>query len=307
MSVDGTAFTAKDYPSPARLNKKTNFVGTGTELAALSTTYAGQLASVTVSGGGYIGGIVYKRSTDNTTWEGLSTSKHYHDADSETGGGLLANVFIENIGQFYFLNMLHASVGKAAVVKASGASATDVVDATNSRIDLNTGTVSGDYVNVQNGGIKLSFTGNAVWQARVRFNANTMFAARMGVHTENIQDSTVVDRKFGIEACDSASVAKNWQIVTANATTRSVFDTTEDCNQAQDRSYKLEFTTATDVKFTVEGTTIFTTTSSIPTTFRTGQARIANFGIKTNNTTGKILRVCGYAVYGQLSDDHWMV
>lgn len=50
------------------MNQKTNFIGTGAQIAALGTTYAGQLAFCTSTGSGFIADKSYRRNTANDAW-----------------------------------------------------------------------------------------------------------------------------------------------------------------------------------------------------------------------------------------------
>lgn len=50
------------------MNQKTLYVGTGTQLEALSTTYAGMYAYVTTAGGTKIADTLYQRNAANSAW-----------------------------------------------------------------------------------------------------------------------------------------------------------------------------------------------------------------------------------------------
>jgi hypothetical protein len=51
----------------AKMNQKTVLIDTGTNIAS-ATTYPGQLAYCTVTGSGFIAGIMYQRNVANTAW-----------------------------------------------------------------------------------------------------------------------------------------------------------------------------------------------------------------------------------------------
>src|SRR3990167_1156808 len=68
MGTAGLEFDATDMPEKARLNQKTTFVGTGTQINALSTTYAGQLAFCTLTGSGFTIETLYVRNAANNAW-----------------------------------------------------------------------------------------------------------------------------------------------------------------------------------------------------------------------------------------------
>src|SRR3990167_2310674 len=68
MGTAGLEFDATDMPEKARLNQKTTFVGTGTQINALSITYAGQLAFCTSTGSGFTSDRIYVRNSANSAW-----------------------------------------------------------------------------------------------------------------------------------------------------------------------------------------------------------------------------------------------
>lgn len=72
MGSGGGIWDAADAPSAARLNQKSTFVGIGTQIAALATTYAGQFAYATSTTGGFTIDVLYVRNAANTAWVNLS-------------------------------------------------------------------------------------------------------------------------------------------------------------------------------------------------------------------------------------------
>jgi len=68
MGSAGLEFDSNDQPSASRLNQKTTFVGTGAQINALSTTYAGQQAFCTSSGSGFTADTMYVRDSADSAW-----------------------------------------------------------------------------------------------------------------------------------------------------------------------------------------------------------------------------------------------
>ena len=75
MGSGGTEWDAVDSYSSARLNQKTVFVGTGTQIDALSTTYAGQLAFATSATAGFTADTLYERNAANNAWNAIEYSE----------------------------------------------------------------------------------------------------------------------------------------------------------------------------------------------------------------------------------------
>lgn len=69
MGSAGLQWDVSDVLTAARLNQKNLFVGTGVQIAGLTTTYAGQLAFCTSTGSGFTAGYLYERNAANTAWK----------------------------------------------------------------------------------------------------------------------------------------------------------------------------------------------------------------------------------------------
>ena len=68
MGSAGLEWDTADVLTKARLNQKNTFVGTGAQINALTTMYAGQLAFCTSTGSGFSVNMSYVRNTANTAW-----------------------------------------------------------------------------------------------------------------------------------------------------------------------------------------------------------------------------------------------
>ena len=68
MGSAGLEFDPADSYSASRLNQKSIFVGTGTQIDALSTTYPGQLAFATSTTAGFTIDVLYIRDAANAAW-----------------------------------------------------------------------------------------------------------------------------------------------------------------------------------------------------------------------------------------------
>lgn len=75
MGSGGTSWDTADVLTKVRLQQKTTFVGTGAEINAIVTTYAGQLAYCTLSGSGFTIDVFYKRDAANTSWSTLGSNQ----------------------------------------------------------------------------------------------------------------------------------------------------------------------------------------------------------------------------------------
>lgn len=68
MGSGGTEWEVADVISASRMNQKTLYVGTGTQINALSTTYAGMYAYCTTAGSTFVADTLYQRNAANSAW-----------------------------------------------------------------------------------------------------------------------------------------------------------------------------------------------------------------------------------------------
>ena len=88
MGSAGLEWDTADILTKARLNQKNLFVGTGSQINALTTTFAGQHAYCITSGSGFIAGEEYKRDSTNTVWKSASSVT----GEIKFGGWALASI-----------------------------------------------------------------------------------------------------------------------------------------------------------------------------------------------------------------------
>jgi len=84
MGSGGTEWEVADVISASRSNQKTWFIGTGSQINALSPTYAGQIAFCTSTGSGYTVENIYQRDSSNSSWVALKIGTQLSTALSET-------------------------------------------------------------------------------------------------------------------------------------------------------------------------------------------------------------------------------
>src|SRR6266487_1370866 len=93
-----------DNNSAARENQKSVTINTGTNLAALTTTYANQLVVSSDTSAGFIANTLYMRNAANNAWVAVNV-KHNHSADTDLAGGLFSDILDQNLYQFVLYNM----------------------------------------------------------------------------------------------------------------------------------------------------------------------------------------------------------
>lgn len=99
--MSGLEYGSADVLTPARLNQKTRFIGTGAQIAAIGTTYPGMAAFCTSTGSGFTVNTEYVRNNANDGWLDFSlgniasvgdTLTHSHDAESGSNSATYAKI-----------------------------------------------------------------------------------------------------------------------------------------------------------------------------------------------------------------------
>lgn len=305
MSAGGYYTAGSDTNSAARANQKSVTIDTGTNLAALSPTYANQLIVSTDSTGGFSAGVMYQRNNANTAWVSfVPMAAHDHSASTASAGGTLFNVYADNMGQSILESELISPKATEFFTSATGGTITDDIAANQWRVKCDTGVVANNFAQADFGGIRADFGNPIKFQAKVeQQTVTTSLQARIGTNIE--KSNAAVDtttKSIGFEFCDSTGTT--YQLESCNATARSVLNTTQAFNGVH--SLKLLYTPSVNIVGQVDATTASTKTDNLPNSGPTQADRLLRFGIMTTNTTVKDLYVYG-ATIAYWPNDNWTV
>lgn len=304
MSVPGGYFITEEFFSPARFNRKTNTHLTGAEIAALSPTYPNQKVVCTATGSGFTVDTEYLRNSANTAWIGGSGGVHLHDASTDAAGGLLSDILYANTAKVLWEHIPTPTAGQFKVEASSGTAS----DATNiAHLTLNSGAANGNWVHVSRVGVGVSFASPQRFLARLFVSHNVNVTARVGVCAERVEATGDSIRKYGLEVCDSAGTPRNWDVFTADGTTRTATVSTEDVAQVSARAYRLDFAVATNVKFFVNGsgTANVTKSTNVPASGTVVGSRNIGAGIRNNTTVARTMSLSGMAFVGVPATTAW--
>lgn len=314
MSSIGNAWVGEDNISAARMNAKTVWIGTGTQLAALSPTFAGQIAVSTTTASGFTGDTAYFRNAANDTWLFLSMSKHTHSTDTHLSGGLYTDIRYANFLDAYTLDYKNAKKEDFHSILGGSGTVTNDVSSSSGKVIIDTGIVANDYAQIVDYGVKFGFGRKSRFAVKMGLNGETNLITRIGIAGEDINGANTTTRKYGIEGCDSTGI--NWVMFSANGTTRSGTVTTNTgLNSGFDttgQNYRLDHTPNVDIKFYANGTncgancTISAAGGFIPNDGDTGSDYVLRLGVKTTNTTGKKIALWGCQLEGKINDSRWV-
>jgi hypothetical protein len=292
----GTPWVNADFLSPSRMTLMSFLKLTAAQANSLNPKFPGQAFFAKDSGFGFSQNGVYVLDSAGSTWLPLAGGKHNHSADDAVSGGFLSDIMVANITKNYFIQ--GSTLGDFMNVGTGTASE----EPTNNRIAL-TCAASGTFRHLSKGGIGLDFGRQSAFAFKGHSTANIQLSAKIGVCLENVNDAHTDTRKYGIEACDSAGVAQNWQIVSATGAggSRTATASSENALQGSPRAYKLIHNVGQSIQFFVNGTLNQTKSTNIPASGNNSNNNLS-IGYKTNNATSKSLYVHYSRLAGSISD-----
>src|SRR5215212_2846027 len=166
--------------SQARMNIKTNLVGTGDQILSKSTgsLVKGMIASVTdpSTGGALKAGIF---QWNGTNWTSPTGGIHTHQSTSD--GGTLQSILLKAIQNTWFVPNLGVTKDRFYQTGTGTATYTNTLSGTNVYVEATTGIVANNSANLRYGGINYSFTQPSAFVTRIQLaNTTTSSQARVG-------------------------------------------------------------------------------------------------------------------------------
>ena len=309
--VTGGPFQAGQPVSAAELNKKTF---TYTDNLANETTIAGQVFINTVNNGAWLAGDVVMRNMSNDGWILISQGRHLHNEDTNAAGGLLSDIARANIGKLtLFQNTL--GFGPNDLYSYGSATATIALDGATGATKIDTIGTTGNYIVSKIQGVSLSLKTNCTAQTKMQFHGNaTNVFVRWGINMEPMDLSNDATPKWGIESCPA--VNGNWNLVTADNTTRTAIDanaslegTTTVTGSSNARSHVLDYLPGNMVNYYYQNNVVVSKSTQLPLVSAAPGAIPANnvmtWGLKTADTNAKQLYIWGVAIHGGIDDPAW--
>jgi hypothetical protein len=265
---------------------------TGEELQNLSADHKspGMKVFITVNSPDnvYTAGNYYTLSNDLGSWskDGLSTHTHI-DQDS---GGRLSDTLKVNIPTTIDYDKRFARLVDFYTSVASSGTATE--DATNARIVLDTSSTSTGRASLYDGGArKLNFAVDSAFECTLLQSSNTNFKTKVGINAENIEASNSNTQSYGIEGCSSTGTV--WLIWSASGTNRSTLATASPIITGSPAVYLVQHDSANSVTLSIDGVTITSKTTDIPSTGLTALNNLYRAGIQNSAAEQKILYLYG--------------
>lgn len=301
-SPSGLEWGVEEFPSPARLNRKTIQVGTEAQIGAMFR-YPGMVVFCTQGTTSMITNEMYKRDSLDQSWIPVGLIKHYHDANTDIAGGSLTDILFRGSGNLFYINCMNAVLGDFMDF-TSGAPAILDDNENSGFIDMITGAATNSTCSIRKPGVGMDSGQSARMITKIYSSENTYETIKVGWIMERVDESNDTRAKFGYEMCDTINSARNWELTSSDGTIRSTTTTTQLANAGL-AGMKIIHTPGVSEQLYRNGTLLTTKSSnvSISGTFRAETG--FRCGIKSNSTASRFIRFYGLVVIGTESDSNW--
>ena len=298
-----------ETPSQSRFTAKTLFVGPGSDIGNITTQNNCPLALCTEDGGGFFKNNLYARHYDDTTaqWTGWDNAKWKHThTDNADDGGAYYEMDVANIERIHddppYLTVFQFFGAKSG----TGADIADANANSSLFLRLRTGVVANNYAYIAKGGTRLSFAYKIEWHVKMEVDGgNAQILWRAGPGMELPQDNAdVVEKKIGLEGCTGSGTKV--QVVNCDGVTRLITPTTIDMDTGQARGFMLKYVPSTNLTYKDTLASNIVVSANIPGSGYILSDRLVRYGIKTTNTTEKLMYLWRHALFGKSNDSDYI-
>jgi hypothetical protein len=308
LSLLGKPFStiAQNDVSDARLDAKTFMIDTSLNIFNFPKI-PGQPFIPRDTGNGFVKNQPCFLSVDGDVIIPFGLKKHTHSHDTDIDGGLQIETFLANIGNLdiYLGNTYNINNW---IPQVSGAGAAVTEGATNTMVELTTGTALNGYANVNRKGNPIDFSKKSAFVARFEYEdtiANYLF--REGINAERVDlANDPTQRSYGIEGCSAQSNYQCWSSDgTARSTTSTIYavDSVDNTWMAQHNPASPNIIYTKNVDF---GANQVTKTSDIPVSGIGATANYFSAGIKsTLISQAKRIFQRGVVVMANIGSTEW--
>jgi len=236
---------------------------------------------------GYTKDHVYLFAQDGTTKIDLSAIGAHTHVDSNTGGPYL-DILGANNGGLDLLLTKTDDLKKAQWIETVTGTGTieDKTDGTTGErsIRLRPNGTSGSGATISYPHLKLDFSSNAYYTAKLQIETASSLALHSGVGADDITAADSNTRKFNAEVCTATN--NNWFLRTANGSANSSSDTgiAMTANRVSIVIKHLSELGTPETDLYVDSASVFQKTSNIPTSGATADINLIKHSIK--NSTG---------------------
>lgn len=289
FSEIGFPFSGEQYNiSQAKLNAKTVTMANAAFLQSMNLTYAGQCVRCigTQTLGIFKPNRTYFRNESNTGWVPDTQFEHLHNASTDEAGGLFSNIIKVNTHQNanFWGYWPNKEMFKKTITGTS-----DILNQ-GDRIDLSVESVTNGYciAGLQGGTVNMGFW--STWAINGFATSGSRMTVKIGLGVEQVHLIAPIDRRYGLEACDSVGTTRNYNMYTGDGSTWSIEPTSEAVQQTAPRGFHFVYSPGQYVKMyrnTAGAETFSIKTTHVPVSGEVTSSKPFNIGYKTNESVAK--------------------
>lgn len=294
--------------SPGKINAKSFAIGTCDYINALdlSTLNPGKPFRTigTIPSGGLKPDRTYFLSADGSHLIPDSGIFHLHNSDATDDGGYYRKIRLANLNNWANFDMLFPRSGAFKIISQGSSNAADVQD----NLTLTTGTATGDYIHIRSQGGTLDLSKQSAFAIYGYTPSNTKITVKLGVGMENVNVQEPIDRRFGLEACDTAGTPRQYSVVSANGVGWDADPTTEEILQTAPKGLTIIHNPNVSVNFSryVGGLeTVSVKTTNVPNSTALAGGKVVSCGFKTNESVQKFYYIYALKLEGALPTQYF--
>jgi hypothetical protein len=304
-------------PSAPVFNKKTVFIGTGAEIAAVPLTNPATVFVSTTTESGYTENTMYITKADLSGRVAVARA-HNHSSASDTDGGDIYDVWVANAGQKMAVGPRFTrpgNFGHIAIQSGAAPSSTHIDTFLGTNVlhtRLKTTTTNNFWTQVYDGGLALSWANKVEWRIKMSVKMAAVptdnlsnFLWRAGVNMETVDVAgNGTENRMGMEGCSSDPSANLRYICANTGGTRTNADggvTPKDI-----RGYQMQYTPGTNIIAKDSSGNITSITSNVPASGSIASDRELRYGIKTTAAAEKIMYIVADALFYTIEDALWV-
>ena len=296
------------YLSPAKINAKSFSIGTCEYINSLnlSTMNPGKPFRTigTIENGGLKPDRTYFLSADGSHLIPDSGIFHLHNSDATDDGGLYRKVRLANFNSWVNFDAIFPRAGMFKVITQGTSSAADAQDS----LTLTTGTATGDFIQIRAQGGTLDLSKQSAFAIYGFSGYNTKITVKMGVGMENVNVQEGLDRRYGLEACDTAGTPRQYSIVSSNGIGWDADPTTEEILQTTGKGLTVIHNPNVSVnlsRYAGSLETVSVKTTNVPNSGTVDPGKVVSLGFKTNESVQKTYIVNAMRMEGAMPTQYF--
>lgn len=271
--MSGADFTSNAGYGVAAMNAKTNFIGSGAQIAALVAPLTGRIAICNATGNGFVKGVVYEYN--GSAWIGVA--------------GDIVEMLRNYLPDMIWINEpfpRHELWSKAT----TGATVSN--NDTDGGFQISTGTTTDNRSTIsKNKSSRIKFGANFTILGKIDISSSQRLLFRYGVGMRVANNFSDLRRHIGLEIDNNTDVNANMFGSSSNGSTVSSSDTGQVGTGVH--TWRIDFRSGIDMKvYRDGGAVILTKTTNIPSSGDTDSGGVEAFVIvgQTRNTTSKTIK-----------------